>query len=393
LKTYVLTPKIKPSNEEDSNRLLRAFWATIRAEFGNLHWQYAPSRYGSDKKIYFGFANFGEHKSIRIGITYKKRGVIDSIILEDLWNKNDMSIEKLKICLRKAEVMNETKTFMGAEIFIPYELLFQSENSYPVYSIESSTQNKTKLILMTKAFDEFDAREQFFLFARPILDILSASTNLFFDISQPEKCTINIASNEQVLARPPHQWIDDYPLVAKMIVLPEYSLNFLAEIINSNLDERKKLIIAASHHFHLARYIEERTYDQSHQSTLFAEQSLVLYLSSLEVISLLDSESPTSCKTCGQTRYRIASRVESFTEKYNGSHAAKLIKRLYAERSKYLHMGRLLSSRSYSGSTLPQLDSSTYNGVRSPRSIEPLYHLRELISFSIRSIMNNLIDH
>jgi hypothetical protein len=162
LKTYVLTPKIKPSNEEDSNRLLRAFWATIRAEFGNLHWQYAPSRYGSDKKIYFGFANFGEHKSIRIGITYKKRGVIDSIILEDLWNKNDMSIEKLKICLRKAEVMNETKTFMGAEIFIPYELLFQSENSYPVYSIESSTQNKTKLILMTKAFDEFDAREQFF---------------------------------------------------------------------------------------------------------------------------------------------------------------------------------------------------------------------------------------
>jgi hypothetical protein len=77
-------------------------------------------------------------------------------------------------------------------------------------------------------------------------------------------------------------------------------------------------------------------------------------------------------------------------EQHNNPAVAQVIKELYNARSKYLHAGRLLSSRSYTGDTIWQLDSSSKNGVRSPVPLAPLLNLREYTSFCIRAVTHEL---
>lgn len=123
--------------------------------------------------------------------------------------------------------------------------------------------------------------------------------------------------------------------------------------------------------------------------------AMVLYISCLEVLSSINAPSLETCRTCSQPQYRTSARVEELVDRYLGANAADMVKNMYNDRSKYLHTGRLLSSRSYhhtSHGLIPQLDSSAKNGVRSPimNALHP--NIREFTSYCIRAVTYDLYN-
>lgn len=83
----------------------------------------------------------------------------------------------------------------------------------------------------------------------------------------------------------------------------------------------------------------------------YVEQAIVNYMSAMEVITLKDKD-PEKCDYCGQMRYSIARRVSNLAENcFNGINW--LVKDYYADRSKYVHAGTLLSSNNYVGRSMP----------------------------------------
>ena len=397
MKSIAISLKNKPVDESCSNRFLRALWATLRLEFGKLAWQYSPRKDGSRRVIYFGYADLALSFTIHIGITYKKKGIIESVIFEDVFDKTEFPVDRFQHCVRVAETTSEYELYVSAEIIIPYgfqfhncqsleafSLLTHNSQKTNIFSFLSRELHKTDLQIKIQAFDDADANHQFMLCARPILDVLSAFTNLFFDIGKPSQCVTFLNYPQQIKSTLNYDWLDGYPIVENKLLLPEHCLTLIEDIVQGNINKNKQLILDACHHFHSARSFQERYYYYS-QTESISEIAMVLYISSVEVLSLINAPTPSNCPTCSQPQHRISSRVVEFMERHNGLNIANTIKGLYNDRSKYLHAGRLLSSRSYSGKIIPQLKFSSNDGVLSPMSLAPIHNLREFTSFCIRA--------
>jgi hypothetical protein len=378
-------------DEAASNRFLCALWANLRAEFGKLAWQYQPIKYGSEKTIYFGYADLGLSSSIRIGVTYRRRGVIDHIVFLDVFGEINLPVAQFERCVRLAENAIETEITISAKIVVPYNLCFQRVEGQEFFSILNDEYGTTYLSLRLCVFDEADAAHKFALYSKQVLDVLSSFKNLFLSLESTDQKLSHTTSN-QVVSSFSLDWLDGFPVNDHMVILPDQCLAFIDDIVRNNLDSHKQKLLDACHHFHSARAMEEQILNFSFEQSVQSELSLVLYLSCLEVLSLIGAPPSISCSTCGQPQYRISARVTDFMEKHNGLSAAQIVKDLYNYRSKYLREGRLLSTRSYTGQLIPQLDSSSTNknGVRSPLPLVPLLNLREFTSFCIRSVVYEL---
>lgn len=378
-------------NETASNRFLRALWAALRAEFGKLAWQYSPVRYGPQKEIYFGYADLGLSWTIRVGVTYRKRSIIDRVVFWDVFDKTNMPRDRFERCVRLAEGATETEITISAKMLVPYDLYFQSLERHGVISV-LHYDNANYLSLRVLAFDEADAAHKFALHTKPILDVLSSFTNLFLNLEEHTDLLPFPPDAHRSRLLPDLDWLDGFPTIDGMIVLPEQCFALIDAVVCDDLNVQKQQLIDACHHFHAARVLEEQSYSFPSTQSVSAELALVLYMSCLEVLSLINAPPPRTCPTCNQVQYGISTRVTEFIEKHHGSAVAQVVKELYSARSKYLHVGRLLSSRSYTGQAIPQLDSSSTNGIRSPMPIVPLLNLREFTSFCIRAVTYGLTE-
>lgn len=391
IKVISIALNSKPTDVASSNRLLRALWASLRQEFGNLGWCYQPVRDGDNRQIYFGLADISILSPILVGVTYKQRGIISHILFEDKFaDKSDPIISRIESCVRTAETANESDFFMTSEIIMPSGYLFQDLNELNIFSL-LTIGNRTSLTLGFSAFDKYDAEHNFNLCARPIVDVLSAFSNLFFGISKPNFSSSSCLDDVQ---RPEYNlgvdWIDGYPMIDGKIAMPDHCLKLIRDIARNNINKDKQLILDACHHFHSARSLEQQACDFSRTETS-SEMAMVLYISCLEVLSSINAPSPETCRTCSQPKYRISTRVEEFVAHHLGAYPADMVKNIYNERSKYLHTGRLLSSRSATRTIIPQLDSSANNGVRSPISTLHI-NLREFTSYCIRAVTYDLYN-
>lgn len=90
-------------DEASSNRLLRALWAEIREEFGKLAWQYMPQRLGAQREVYFGYADLGLSRAVQIGISYRRKGIIERVLFKEFFDMAGLPAARFEACLRAAE--------------------------------------------------------------------------------------------------------------------------------------------------------------------------------------------------------------------------------------------------------------------------------------------------
>ncbi|WP_038027711.1 hypothetical protein [Picosynechococcus sp. NKBG15041c] len=387
-----------PKSELESNILLRAFWAEIRKEFGKLQWQFSPRRDGKNKIIWFGYPDIGLGNTLKVGVTYKTRKIITGVLIENIHNLENKYLLKLKECLCKAEKSKISSFWVKSNFRYPhaYGRSFYANKIEPICYITDSKKNypSNDLVLSVEAFDSLDAKSEFKKRSYVIIDILSSFTNLYFESKEPEIIKdlpeLKILNNHENLIS--SDWIDDHPIVNEKLVITSLCQTIIKYFLSNNCNQNFRYLLSACQHFHSACYAEEQGEIWLQASKNYHETAVVRYLSSLEVLSLIGAPNSETCKVCGQTQYKISSCVKDLIHKYCGEPARNMVSELYEFRSKYLHVGKQLSSKSYGGSIIPQISSSDKNGVISPVPMVPLGNLREFTSFCIRSVAKEYME-
>jgi hypothetical protein len=174
---------VKVTSESESNRLLRALWAVIRAEFGKLVWAYAPIKHGDRNTIYFGWAALDNGSPVRIGVTYRRRGVSHQIVFEDA----ERVRERIEHCVQVAEERaSSPETYNCRGLLTPNLTIALQDTAFKSVALAPSADSTIGLQMTVDAFDETDAKAQFTGRARAGADVLAAFTNLFFDFTNEE---------------------------------------------------------------------------------------------------------------------------------------------------------------------------------------------------------------
>ena len=280
-----------------------------------------------------------------------------------------------------------------------------------------------------RAFDKIDAEAEFLRISSYFLDVLSVETNsLFWLLGQEDRqdITANMESGKSAYPEvntfvSDEEWMDDIPHCNGYLLISSQVIQFFDRILSKNkLSVEEEAFIRSCHHFHVAREQDALIHDrltfsgeqkkEDGSTTLFLQEhpqfkftpmfsrraeeiAIVLYLSTIEVASTIDSNPPEKCINCGQETYKISARVIDYVKKYlaleEGHHLIKVFKSYYGKRSKYLHAGVVLNDHSYHGTTIPRLDPSSDVGV-SQRTSVFLINLREWIGYMLRQQLKSL---
>lgn len=407
---------------DESNHFLRALWANIRAHFGNCAWQFSPYRTPEKRIISLGFMDYKNESSLEVSLRYKRKGNLVAINFNHHGNEEpsteDLSDLK-KLVKRSLKYKEQIKNINYSTYFevIRGNIATYSSESYQLIPVSN---NKVKLSIRVAGYDEVDTKSVANQKLKMISEIISVYTNFLII-----RCKSEVSKNLQ--EEIPHNqytsdisWIDDKPTYGKYVQLSEKACHLISLVLNDGPQTSDlKLLLAAYSHFYSARALDalelDATYSgkvseesdgqgsiEIHTDERFkvaseiqsstTENSATLYMSALEVASLLDAERAIKCQECSQDVYSISARVQKFVRLYSKNDAlVNTIKSYYNLRSLYLHQGRELKNHSYAGTSLPVLDLDTKSHISEHVQIN-LLNLREWSSFLLRQAleMNNV---
>lgn len=381
-------PPQSPQDVRSSNLLLRGLWATLRSHFSKLAWQFSPRKDGKNNRVYFGFADVGLKDPVYVGVTYRKRGIIDELLFENHFG-DDLPEKALRNCVALAASATPTQQAYAVGLSVRFPMQTVSRPGQPV-EITARSADDTTLIFRIDCYDTEDGLSRLLGCARPVADVLSAFTNTSVELqlgaivpSEPAN-----TQNRQAEGALDSDWLDGFPMVNGLLVIPEPALEFIDLIAQLEGSEEDVLLASACALFHQGLELDARRFGGCVGETIATEMAVVAYISALEVASSIGVPPSKSCRNCGQPEYKISARVHSFVEGLLGRPAADIVKDLYGIRSGFVHSGRLLSSRSFNGKIIPQLDPGARDGVKAQMPTIPLHYLREFTSYCMRSAIS-----
>ncbi len=417
----------------ESNNFLRAFWAELRSKFGKCVWNYRPVKDGNSQAIFLGLADINQNQMIPISLTYSKKTIVNGIHFgeyfgEPVDEKSELG-QQLKDAVAQAY---QRRNSPDTEILqVPVSSLYSSLAPYSGQWFEISPEQHpiSLLRIKIKAFDNIDAEAEFLRTSSDLLDVLSVETNSLFWLSGQEGIQDIASGMESEKGACPEvntfvsdeEWMDDIPHCNGYLLISSQAVQFFDRILSQNeLSVEEETFIRSCHHFHVAREQDALIYDrlvssgeqkdEDRVTTLFFQQhprlkstsrlsrraeeiATVLYMSAIEVASIIDSNPSERCTTCKQEKYKISARVVDYVKKYlklkEGHPLSKAFKSYYGKRSKYLHAGVVLSDHSYTGTIIPRLDPSSDSGVSQKTSV-PVINLREWIGYMLRQQLKSM---
>lgn len=396
----MLKVPVKTTGRRGSNRLLRAVWAQIRSEFGKCAWQYMPRKEGASHLIRFGHADLGE-ATVEVGVRYAQRDCISELHFQCTGPNLE---DRLRACVTGAiERAPRPKTSWLAVEGILYPILLPfAPRVRSTYALEAGKDRRSRLVIRVESYDSVDEKSQAHQRLSNLLDLLAVASNCVLVTSRdlvvnsPAQVDIEVCDGEgnaptstiQVPPQPPGQavdpdWYDGYPTIDGHVAPCDEDLDAIEKLLLDDEESEGDLFLAAAH-FRTALEMEHKSKSAMQDFGGSHELSITLYLSALEVISASAAEPATPCKSCGQPVYSISRRVAAYVLKREGKAVEEVIKRMYARRSKYLHGGVLFSTRSYGGTTLPQLDSCDETGCLHSTPLVPILNVREWTSHMLR---------
>ncbi|MDA1743485.1 hypothetical protein PDJ98_04245 [Bacillus cereus group sp. LD121LC] len=396
------------SDVEESNDFLKSLWAEMEKEFKGCGWHFSPQKI--QNRIFFGLMNIESLGELSVSISYKKRGTINNIYFE-LGTEGQEIPKNSELSNRLKKVVRLAKANQGKFSFFRYSVPIESY--YPIASYESEffkteilSNESTQLTFLTKAYNRKQVNGISSKKINQIMDFLSLETNGVFWRGQ----NLAVEPEKKVLTDELFQndgFIDGMPIKEDCIVLSREGKQFLEQIINphNQLSKDAEIFLKACHHFHSARKYDEQEFSNallvdgdsfpeeiekrkndlkiaSKMGDSHVELATTLYMSALEVVTLIGAEKET-CSACGQLKYQIARRVRDLVKEHLGEGLANELNYYYNLRSKYLHAGLLIEDEEFGGHVVPQLDVDSKSGCKDVIGV-PLINLREYVGFCLR---------
>lgn len=367
---------------QDSNLFLRALWASLRAQFGKLGWQYSPLKDGPKRRIRFGWITLGASPD-RVGVWayYTRVGVVKAIEFEP--SGAILSVHpRLEDTLR--ECVGEAAGRMGTPMYISCSTQVTSFPSIPVgyyrgngWYIGPLDNGNTEISITVQAFDTPDAEYEFASRLPVILDVLACLTNCAFERVNEAGGHTSASGNTPNLYFDMPDWLDDFPICDGQLRLTLPQLNFITRLLDGPISEDR--VTRAARMFHKALTLFRRV-PECH------DISITLFVSALEAVDL-PSTSPAVCSGCSQPIYKISRRVVDLGLRHLGPGVERFFKEHYQLRSMYLHRGEVRSSRPISRNLIPLLDPNGVEGCALPAVTSYPLNLMEFTSFVIRAEM------
>lgn len=330
-----------------SNEYLRCLWFLIRKQFGKLAWIFIPTKIAYKNLIIVGNADVGLESPLSISIRYKKRGCLSSVSFSKI--PSDGIRNQLIGCLKEAS--NYNKYLRDRRIICKLSKFIDINYSEgDMFSIKGN-----ELSFSLASYDKEDGR----MIAKDMHNILCSI--LTFYLLTPAN-----PANDQLLYEK-HKKIN--------LELPEQAIRHIDNFLSKRYEYENNLTLFETA---IEAFSQGITYETLSLSTIsdvlpFIESAIVSYMSALEIISTNDVM-PIKCQTCGQMRYSISRRVlELVTKASSGyeDYMAKWIRQYYKIRSEYIHTGKKLSMRNYSGVSIPLLSIYNNSGMINQKQIVP----------------------
>lgn len=407
--------ELKLETNEVSNDFLLILWNNFHKEFGKCAWQYTPTKYGKKRFISFGLIDIGLRKPVSVGIYYRQRGCIKTIVFSfDEIEINDGLKDKFNALIEKSkDEIGHKNTSIYRIPFISIHGIVAEYKGDNFRIIKSKGGGNNIIELVVTGYGENDKRAFIAAKINHILGLFASFTNSVFLLDKELEKEINTTDDKKVNIsfNDDKEFLNGISIVDEEILIPKHLIGLIDRVLTSNLSRVDKICIESSVLFHSGRKIDaqildtikygetEKTDENSFQikieernpilteskklTLLNSEMSTVLYISALEIVATIKDYEKSRCNECGQLKYSISKRVFDFVKSNINEHIAKFIKENYNARSSFVHSGKLLSNYSYSGNSLPQLDPNSSNGCLT-RIQSPSINLREYTSFLIR---------
>lgn len=382
---------------EESNEFLKCLWAEMEKEFGTLDWPPFPKKNGPEKKIYFGNVYISEFIEISVSMSYKEKGSISNLYF--LSTSKLFEIEKgTALYDTLTKITRAARRNLGKYQDHRFDLQIKSlhppstykGNNFEIRHIHNEGESRDggfKVECQIKAYNRRQAYRYADKLLGQLMDFLSVETDDIFWADGGEVDYDELTFPEKFFER---EFMDPNELYWGHRLISEGGKQFLDILTDSNRleDPDLNLFMKACNHFHTARKQEEQIINGNKIKDIKkigasqAELAATLYLSALEVVSLIDFEE-TNCKDCGQPKYEISSRINDMVSKYIPELIGNRFKTFYDQRSDYLHEGRKFRTNMPLQFYYPQLDVNEENLCEIPDSIQ-LHFLRDCVGYCIR---------
>lgn len=391
---------VQTKNEIDSNQFLLSLWHELDIELGNKDgrcpWAYFPNRYKLKRNLlsFLGIVNTAIGH-FYVAISYQKKGDIDSIHFYSQNSSEDYK-KRIKGLVKKA-IKNNKKT-ISYTVTAELKSIFQDLTfyNYTGNNFEFYEENeKSKIKFKVNSIDEFEATQLTEKRLRTLTAFLAIETNIHFDFDNVsisdtpniEKYNTTLCKHqEEVVLKHTNEngkdFIDDYPIYDSKLLISSKGVEFLNNYVFVEREYKNPKIVRsflqACIHFQKGLASESTLIMQTafmSEELVFAfspvgifnkqaiiNNAMTFYLSSIEVLSFYGSQQST-CKTCNQVQYKIGQRVADFIEEYFNNDLSKVFKKLYNNRSKFLHTGES-SSSNLNTHIKPMMDLTTASGLK-----------------------------
>lgn len=365
----ILTYTINTKNAFESDNFFRCLWSQLRYHFDNYGWNYFGHK--NKNRIDLGFLDLGLGHPVDVSYDYKKKGCINNVYfkpkdLNSIKNKFDICVENsfgYKKYLKSGLV--------GFPIESP-EQLFSFNGDY--FQVALETKNTGILQLKINYYDEVDKQQEGTFRANDLIKLLNVANkfpiyycNNFSRIKNKFSITSgnikdlihidNFFSSYTCSSTVYNKIIDAatcYYNAAKLLYNNRTFLSQKITSIENNIISYEK-----------TDYQQEKTdYQQQlldihYKIKIDIELSVVSFINTLEVLSLLENSDNSVCKSCNTRIYSISKKVQNFCLKFGSEEIASFIKEAYIIRSKIVHTGILIERRdALQGVVNPRFDFS-----------------------------------
>lgn len=353
------------SNKE-TNDFLRCLWSRLGTHFGGIGWHYSPMR--TRNQIFVGHASIGNNVLLDVSLFYKERGCISKIDFSPSGYKDGVILKKqLKQCIDEAFDNEKYLEEHFLKLKLDKNLSFNKRKGIN-FSVDGN-----EIILKIRGYGDNDSGSMFKMQLQQVCNLLTFDTlryvtfsgTLTEEIREKHNFTTNLVDSETGEVTDTIEKNERY----RGLAVSDNMANYIDEYLERPYmyERHHSLFDISTQLFAQAVRNEEMANIMAGLPEPYVEQAITNYMSALEVITLNDKE-PETCECCGQTKYSIARRVSDLMEQAlcNGKEIAK---KYYGNRSKFVHAGVLLSSNSYTTSSIPLMSKYTFTGLLDQLSI------------------------
>ena len=340
---------------DESNLFIRALLYEFSNYFDRFIWSYLYENIPASNSVMLGYADINYSDTpVNIGITYKQKGIINDLVFSSSNELPTDTLDGIQQCVENAK-QSKLHAFCFSSQLLNIQLNNYIGDKFNIYSLNK----KSFLTFEIYGLNEKDAKTQFFIRAKQIIDVISLAVNKPTGISEPESTSYTTDKATEPIK---YCKSDDHFKMGiseddhSKYLLQQNIIKYIDEIINN---KSFSILDNACRVFHSALKLNQEFLNNKELNADYNEIAAITFMSALETVATYPREKK-KCNVCGQDVYKIKDRVSAFILSFYNKDVKKQIDCYYRLRSSFIHEGKQFAKIEYNSDLkIPYFDAES----------------------------------